>query len=479
MKLQKVLDIGISLSKESDPDGLLGDILDGAMELTNCDAGSLYVLQDNKLYFRIMKTKSKGVNLVGEALRDFPPMSMKETNICAYAAIHRRSLNIADAYESELFDFSGPRKSDAQNQYRTKSMVAIPMIDHNGFVIGVMQLINALDEKGEICSFSEEDEKIISSLASQTAICLSNMTYRQELDRQIWSFTEALTEVIDMRTPYNGSHTKNVAKYVGLIANYMNQLYEEGLEETHFTKEHISEMIMAAYLHDIGKVTTPLRVMNKKTRLEGHMEKIHARLENRLLREEVEYYKGLSFGDNNKEELKASFEKNKHRIESALILAEEADVAGFLSEELEKKIQDLQEFFTEEELTCMRVKRGTLTEEERKIMENHVEATGKILDKVYFNRSYAEAPVWAAQHHESLNGTGYPKGLKAEELSTEVRILSVADVCDALLATDRPYKKPMPKDKAFAILKSMADEGKLDLKYVKYLEKCLENDEKG
>ena len=477
-RLKRILDIGIALSKERDPNRLLSYILDTAMDLTNCDGGSLYVLKDDGLHFAIMKTKSKGVNRVfaehffGEENDSkvimnnlLPPIELKEENVCAYAAIHKKSLNISDAYASSLFDFSGPKSNDEKNDYRTKSMVAIPMIDHTGEVIGVMQLINAMDENGNTVDFTKEEEKIISSLASQTAICISNMTFIRELDKQMWSFTEAMTEVIDMRTPYNGNHTKQVAKYAEMIARKINELHEVGETETCFSEEHISQVVMAAYLHDLGKMITPIKVMNKKTRLENHIEEIKWRFESFLLKNEIDFLKGKI------EE--PEYAKMKGKVEKALEVAKSVDSDRPLTEEQEKLIDEVAPLFSEEEVDCMKIKRGTLTDSERQIMQDHVVITKKILDKVHFNHTYKMAPVWAAQHHECVNGTGYPLGLSDKELGVEARILAVADICDALLATDRPYKKPMPKEVAFRIMKDMAKEGKIDIRIVEYLEECL------
>ena len=476
-KLQKILDIGITLSKERDPNTLLSDILDSAMALTNCDGGSLYILKEDGLHFAVMKTISKGVNRVlaeqffsldnkpVDGADVLPPIPLKEANVCAYSAIHKKSLNIPDVYDSELFDFSGPKNYDAKNNYRTKSMVAIPMINHRNEVIGVMQLLNAMDEDGNTIAFSEENEHIISSLASQTAICLSNMTYLREMDRQIWSFTEAMTEVIDMRTPYNGNHTKNVAKYAGMMADYINELHDKGEEELCFSEEHVAQMVMAAYLHDIGKMTIPCRIMNKQTRLENHIERIVARLENSKLKNEISYLKG--------ETEKADYEMKADELDRAIKLANDVNTDKPLSDEIEAEIDALSSYFTDEEVDCMRIKRGTLTASERQIMEDHVVVTKKILDKVYFNRNYAKAPKWAAEHHECVDGSGYPNKIAGESLCIESRILAVADITDALLATDRPYKKPIPKDKAFMIMKDMAKSGKLDPKLVGYMEQCL------
>lgn len=494
-RLQKILDIGIALSVESNPNELLSLILDNAMELTNCDGGSLYVLKEDGLHFAVMKTKSKGVNKLFAqhffGLNDdcdgceadlMPPIPLNEENVCAYAAIHKVSLNIPDVYQNDLFDFSGPKKHDAVNNYKTTSMVTIPMIDHRNEVMGVMQLLNAMDENGKAVEFDRTDEHIISSLASQTAICLSNMTFIKEMDRQIWSFTEAMTEVIDMRTPYNGNHTKHVAKYVEMVARHINELHENGNEDMVFTEGHIAQLIMAAYLHDIGKILTPKRVMNKQSRLENCIESIRLRFANQKLMYETQMLK------NNVS--KEDYQRFIANVDMALELAEEMNTDRPLTDEQEEKIKKIEnltyydlirletvKFFTEEEIACMKIRRGTLTDDERSIMQNHVIDTRKILKKVYFNRDFKMAPIWAAQHHECLDGSGYPDKLTSKELGVEARILAVADICDALLATDRPYKKPMPKEVAFRIMRSMSEEGKLDIKYVDYLEECLNNEE--
>lgn len=500
--LQKILDIGIALSKERNPDELLSFIVDTAMDITNCDGGSLYVLKDDGLHFAVMKTKSKGVNRVfaehffgsheGDTDEDscagkmlLPPIPFKEENVCAYTAIHKKSLNIEDVYDSSLFDFSGPKSNDKKNNYRTKSMVTIPMINHKDEVIGVMQLLNAMDENSEIIAFSEEDERIISALASQTAISLSNMIFMRELDKQIWSFTEALTEAIDMRTPYNGNHTKHVAKYVEMMADHINELHDKGEEDICFSDEHKAQIIMAAYLHDIGKMITPVKVMNKETRLQHQIQEIEHRFIIAKLNHEVAFLSGKITENEYNEflEMVDFCDKLAHELDSDRPLSDEQSEMVDRAEKLtyicfdEDGSKKELEFFEPDEITCMRIKRGTLTDEERQIMQDHVVITEKILEKVYFNKSYSMAPIWAAQHHECLNGTGYPKKLTEKDLGIEARMLAVADICDALLATDRPYKKPMPKEKAFAIMEDMAKFGKLDIKCVEYLKACLENNE--
>lgn len=477
--LKQILDIGIALTAQKDPNKLLDLIVNTAMELTSADGGTLYTVSDDKLIFRIMKTKSKGLDMgkAGEEIK-LPPVPVSKENICAFAAISKQALNIEDVYESELFDFSGPRRYDAMNGYRTKSMMAIPMIDNKDEVIGVMQLINAMDEKGAIRSFSQKEQQILLSLASQTAISLANMAYIQEINRQIWSFTEAMTEAIDARTPYNGSHTRKVAEYAGLIADKINEKHAAGEEELYFDAEHKDQLVMAALLHDIGKMIIPIEVMNKKSRLEHHLKNILERLENIRLRLKIDFLEEKISQDD--------YELWVKRVEDTRQLSEYADEAGFIPDDKMVQIKECFEyeyispngeiqiqFLNEAEKSCMQIQKGTLTEAERAVMESHVEMTERILSKVYFNKSFCSAPIWAAQHHECINGKGYPMGISGEKLGAEARILAVADICDALLATDRPYKKPMPKDRAFAILEDMAQEGRIEFRFVEYLKECL------
>ena len=478
-KLMEILEIGIQMAQETDRNHLLQMILDKSMECANCDAGTLYLYENDALSFKLMRTDSqnirKGEN--GESI-ELPPVPLREENICAYSAIHREILNIEDVRTSDKFDFSGPIRYDEMTGYRTKSMLVLPITNHEDKLIGVLQLINAMNEEGEVISFDASLEPVILSLASQAAIVLSNLLFTEEIKQQMWSFTEALAETVDARTPYNGSHIRNVAKYAGMLADYYNELYEQGKETEYFDAQRKEQLVMGALLHDIGKMIVPLEVMNKATRLDSGKEIVFARLD--LIRA---YYEidGLS-GRISREQSQAKMQE----LDEVKELIAQVNGAGFLTDELLEKLEmvlslvyvkpegEKLPYFTEEEKECLRVRKGTLTSRERDIMESHVEMTERILAKVHFNSYYADSPVWAATHHECLDGSGYPKGLKAEELAVESRIMAVADICDALLASDRPYKKPMPKEKAFQIMQSMAAEGKLEKKIVDYMQACLE-----
>lgn len=476
-----ILDIGIAVAGEKDRNKLLDMIIDKGMELTNCDAGTLYILKDQKLHFKIMKTISQGVDKGrnGEVI-EIPAVPLREENICAYTAIHKKPLNIEDVYYSDEFDFSGPKNYDKMTGYRTQSMLTIPLIGLNDDVLGVLQMMNAKDAEGMVIPFEKSLEHIVFSLSSQASIAVCNMQYMDEIKDTLWSFTEAMTEAIDARTPYNASHTRNVGKYATMLADYINELYEKGEETEYFTEDRKEQLKMGAMLHDIGKMIVPTKVMNKATRLGDDYDKVIQRLNYYLAKYEIMQLKGLLSEEEYKEK--------EGEIQKALFVVEKVDGAGFVDDELSASLEEVLAFtykdltvenseevpvFTEEEKDCLRVKKGTLTNAEREIMESHVEMTERILSKVHFHSFYKEAPVFASQHHECLNGKGYPHKLTEADLSIESRILAVADICDALLATDRPYKKPMPKEKAFFILEDMAKMGNIDGKIVGYLKECI------
>lgn len=301
--------------------------------------------------------------------------------------------------------------------------------------------------------------------------------YQRELKKQMWSFTEAMAAAIDERTPYNASHTRNVAKYSGMIADHINKCHKMGTEKEHFSRNRKEQLVMGALLHDIGKIAVPLSVMNKATRLDGKENDIEKRFEMIRLKARISFLEG----NKNKD----WYDDTVAKVDEAWDIVTKINTAGFVDEDTRALLDNVIDydyngeipFFTEEEKECLRIVKGTLTDEERKVMESHVVITKRILDKVYFNRYFRNSPLWAARHHESLDGKGYPEGLTANQLSTDARILAVADICDALLATDRPYKKPIPMEKAFDIMRDMAKNGKIDGKYVEYLYQCLNESE--
>lgn len=474
-ELKKILNIGIKLSTEKNREHLLASILENGMDITHCDASTLYLFEDGKLHFKIMKTLSQHISRGedGELIDDMPPVPMTERNVCSYAALHREIINIPDVHNDTRFDFSGPKKYDSLTGYHTQSLLVIPIENNEDELIGVLQLLNAMDEGGNVIPFDSEYEIIIRSLGAQAAIEMTNLKYVQEVKRQLRSFVEAMSTAIDERTPYNGSHTRKVAEYAGMIADYINKQHQAGACDDYFDENRKDKLELAALLHDIGKMVVPLSIMNRATRLDRDLGTVETRF--RLLEayyvidkmkgriDEAEYQKRIAY-------LRESMDFI-HRIDGKGVL-DDADNDRVQELAGHSYVNDAGEplpYLTKREKDRLSIRKGTLTEDDRRQMEYHVVMTEKILGKVRFNKNYEDIPKWAASHHELLDGSGYPRHLKGADLALETRMITVADVYDALTARDRPYKKPVSQEKALGILKDMADEGKLDCRLVEYL----------
>lgn len=459
----KLLDVTIALAKEKDHDRLLENILMVAMDITSCDAGTLYILQDNLLYFRVMITKSKQIfrGGRGEAI-DLPPVELRQENVCACSVLRQELINIPDVDRDHRYDFSGPGRYDAITGYKTRSMLVVPMENDLGEIIGVVQLINALDENGNIIPFREEYNRVLLAVGCQAAISLTSMKYKKDTIGLLDSFVRAMSTAIDERSPYNANHTKNMVKYGTRFIqwlNYSGQAWRFDSLEAH-------QFLMSVWLHDVGKLVIPLEVMDKNSRLGDRIYDVKKRLKLVELLDRIAYLEGrLETGE---------YEAKKAYLEEVRALVLRVNEPGFVSDEDRKSLEALRDhtytdtdgkvrpWFIEEEMEALLVQKGTLTPAEREIMESHVTRTRKILAEMSFSKSYAQVPAWASSHHEFLNGKGYPDGLQGEEIPKEVRLLTILDIFEALTATDRPYRPAMPLDRALGVLDAMVEEGALD-----------------
>lgn len=477
-ELKEIVDIGIALTAEKDENALQDIILETAMNIVRCDAGTLYLYDEGKLIFKIMKTLSRNISLGGDgAPIDIPSVPMSEENVCAYAAIHRKLINVEDVYADDRFDFYGPKHYDTLTGYRTKSMLVMPMENNEGSIVGVIQLMNAISDDGRTVSFTEDDEYVIRTLGSQAAVSITNMLYVKEIKKQMYSFVEAFSTVIDERTPYNASHTMKVTSYAGIVADEINRLHEEGKCLDYFDDNRREQLLLAASLHDIGKLVVPLHIMNKATRLEGNIDEIKKRFTLIGAYYEIDQLKGIISI--------AEYKLEKKYLEESFGLIEKVNTIGYVTDAQIEQIRKIAHrsyhkaggetipYLTEYELECLCIRTGTLTDKERSQMENHVVMTKKILQKVHFNPNYSNVTRYASNHHEFLDGSGYPNHIKGDSLELEARILAAVDIYDALTSKDRPYKKPVAKEKAFEILDDMVAEGKIDGKIVGYMKNVL------
>ena len=466
--MEQLLDIGIALSGEKDFHKLLELILSSVMKLTRCDAGTLYLLDEDSLRFKIMRNNTLNTYEGGDGKDpSLPPVKLTRESVCALSLIEDRIICIDDVRASNEYDFSGPIRYDAITGYHTQSMLVIPMKNREGSKIGVLQLINAMDENGQVCGFSKDMVKAVESVASQAAITIQNVTYMQEIKDLFWSFVRVMSSAVDERTPYNLSHTRHMAEYGERFLDYLNEVEKKKTGKRRFDEAHQEEILMSVWLHDIGKLVTPLEVMNKEARLdERTLEQIRHRMERIDMLAQIDVLKG--------ELSEQSYEEIKEKTAQALALIEKSNRAGFLPDETLEQIKAIKActylwqgeehpWLTDEELALLSIRKGTLSDEERKIMENHVVVTRKLLSQIKFSKEFSNVQKWAAGHHELLNGSGYPNHLAGEDIPQEIRIITILDIFDALVADDRPYKPGMPVEKALAILDAMANkEGKLD-----------------
>lgn len=478
-QIEDIISIGIALSTEKDRNRLLERIVSEARRITNADAGTLYLCEGNCLTFKIMQNESMHTfqGGLGDPI-DLPPVPIKMENVSAYVAITRKSVNIPNVYQADEFDFSGPRKFDEATGYKTLSMLVIPLENHEGIVIGVLQLINARDINGQLIPFAKYFENVVSSLASQAAVFLTNMQLLNDIENLFNSFVEVMATAIDSRTPYNANHTRRVALLAGELARAINQEKSERGEAPTFDEDQIAQLVMAGWLHDIGKIATPLEVMDKATRIERQLELVMQRFDYIYTYQKAEYLERklqLSGIDEELEQLEKCWQAEQEYIKAARELVLKCDnPATFVDAELKGKIEEiasrtyrdidgtLKPWLKQEEVIALSVAKGTLTEMERRIMEDHVVVTARMLDKIPFTRKLKDVPYFASIHHEHLDGKGYPSGLKGDEIPIEGRILALVDVFDALTADDRPYKKAMPLEQALKILGFMVKDGELD-----------------
>ncbi|TLM98379.1 GAF domain-containing protein, partial [bacterium] len=271
-RTQKLLEIGIALSAETDLKKLLEKIISYARELTGADAGTLYAVSGENLEFKIIQNDTLGISLGGPGSEPITlaPVPITKSSVSGYVAVTGQMVNIADVYESSEFDFTGPRRYDEKTGYRSKSMLVVPMRDHQGEIIGVLQLLNAKDEAtGETIAFPREVEPIASAFASQAAVSLNNAKLISEVRDLFESLIRVMATAVDAKSPYTGNHVHRVAKLNTMLAQAICDSREEPFRDMCFTADEMEEIRLAGWLHDVGKLTTPTYVMDKATKLQG------------------------------------------------------------------------------------------------------------------------------------------------------------------------------------------------------------------
>ena len=488
-RLDQLNAIGASLSAERDINRLLETILSAAKTITRADGGTLYRLTEEKsLRFEIVRTSSLKYYLGGTTGNPVPfyPIQLykdgkpNQTMVAAQAALTGKTINIADAYTAEGFDFTGTRAFDAKTGYRSKSFLTVPMRNHEGETIGVLQLINAQHPgSGEIVPFSASDQRLAESLASQAAVALSNRMLINQLESLFESFISLINGAIDEKSPYTGGHCQRVPVLTMLLAEAVNETTEGPLADFRMTDQDRYELKIAGLLHDCGKVTTPVHVVDKATKLETIFDRIHlidtrfevlkrdleieslkrragmrrmeaaeqeARLRDQLRRldEDRKFLHACNIGSERMRDEDIKHVKRIARYRWRDVSGHEAD------------------FLTADEVRNLTIRAGTLTEDERKIINNHIVATIKMLEALPWPKHLTNVPEYAGGHHERMDGKGYPRGLRRDEMSVQARCMGIADIFEALTAKDRPYKKGKTLSESLEILGKFRLNGHID-----------------
>jgi HD-GYP domain-containing protein (c-di-GMP phosphodiesterase class II) len=517
-RLEQLNAIGAALSKERDINRLLESILIAAKTITHADGGTLYRMTEDgqALRFEILRTDSLHIAMggtTGNAI-NFPNLPLtnargesNDTMVAAYAAIHDKTVNIADAYTEAGFDFSGTRSFDERTGYRSQSFLTVPMKNHEGEIIGVLQLINAQDPvTHQVNPFSTADQGLAESLASQAAIALTNRLLITQLEELFESFINLINLAIDEKSPYTGGHCQRVPALTMMLAEAADETADGPLAAFRMDERDRYELKIAGLLHDCGKVTTPVHVVDKATKLQTLFDRvylidtrfevlkrdaeIHALRKQLDLRQEVDAAADANIWQDYHEEVRIldddrEFLRKANTGGEAMNEADLQRVRDIGSSRKWRNVDAVEtEFLTADEVVNLTIRAGTLTLKERDIINHHIVATIRMLEQLPWPRHLTKVPEYAGGHHERMDGKGYPKGLTREQMSLQARMMGIADIFEALTARDRPYKPGMKLSQAMRIMANFRKNGHIDPDlfdvfvkekvYLKYAQQFLE-----
>jgi len=495
-RLETLNKIGIALSSETNLTLLLESIVRETRSFTNADAGSLYLVdQDNgALHFEVAQndTLRKQADMKPDTFKPYS-LALTKNSIAGYVAITGETLNIPDAYDlSPEAGFEFNRDFDRRNNYRTRSMLLVAMKDTEGKIIGVLQLINSIDSDGNVIPFDPSIESLVSSLASQAAVAIKNAQLIKEIKAVFEALIQYSVSAIDARSPFTAGHSKGVARYTMALARATNDTHDGPYAPVSFSTAELEELNYAAWLHDIGKIGVREWVLDKRSRLsEAETAALISRFESIKASAIVETEKKKLVllqkeGGNGKEirELDRDLNSRLKQIEEDLAFIKETNTSNFLDEPGLEKLEDIYKkkyldfegqkrgYLTDFEFENLSVRKGNLTKGEMEEIQSHVIHTENIVDKIPFKGPLKKVPLFAAGHHEMLDGSGYPKQVTSENIPLQTRIITVADIYEALIAKDRPYKGSMDPVRSLAILQEEAAKGRLDKELVRiFIEK--------
>ena len=516
-QLRELNKIGMALMSERDPDRLLGLILTQARRLTGSDAGSLYLVEENDAgegVLHFLRTQN-------DTLPDLPSpdfsLPLSKTSAAGYAALTGEPLVIADVYEMPgdmPFSFNRAAFDDIHG-YRAKSMLVVPMVNHKDQCVGVLQLINRKNEPSAkihtdedsdlwVLPYTEREVSIVSSLAGQAAVSIENGQLYQDIENLLEGFIKASVTAIDRRDPTTAGHSVRVTELTCETAEVINRQTEGPFADANFTPEEMRQLRYAGLLHDFGKIGVREATLVKEDKLPpvmgAHVTSRFALIKKTLEADAAEARADALQGQGVEGAAEAIVSIQAKLAEDLATLSDykeavfQANVPRVLDEDAAGILQDIakrtffdpegneQAYISPDELHFLSIKRGSLDEAERKEIESHVVHSYDFLLNIPWIDDLARIAEIVRGHHEKLNGKGYPDGVTGDKLRLETRTMTVCEIFDALTASDRPYKKAMPLEKAIQILRWEAEEGGLESDivelFVKYevYKKVMEKD---
>jgi len=484
-ELSSLNEIGMALSAEQDYDKLLDLILSKSREVTNCDAGSLYLLEESDVGNRLIFKLAQNDTLANLEFEDYS-LTLTRTSLAGYVTLTGEFLSLEDAYKiPKNVDYTFNKTFDKKFNYRTKSMLVVPMKDHKNKTIGVLQLINRKKSKNvkltsdsvvenEVISFAEKTFGLINSLASQAAVSIENNLLYQNIQNLFEGFVKASVLAIEQRDPTTCGHSERVSSLTVHLADIADRTTSGKYRDLHFTRDQLKEIRYACLLHDFGKVGVRENVLVKSKKLypddikniRSRFDFIKKSMECKYLEKKLSVILDKKADDYRKyfKEIDSELEEELTKLDAYLKEVEKANLPTILEDDIFNELANIADnvyqdysgekcnYLTPYELNLLSIRKGTLDVKERHEIESHVIHSYKFLKKIPWTKELEKVPDIAHAHHEKLNGNGYPLEIDGEKIPVQSKMMTISDIYDALTARDRPYKKAVSREKALDII---------------------------
>lgn len=481
----------LKLSVESSTERLLEKIVIEAQQLTHADGGTLYLLvgEDKKAELKFSYMRNDSLDIIkggcdGSAI-PYPNIQLYQGqqpnfhNISAFTALTKTTVNIDNAYQQDTFDFSGTLQFDQAMHYHTQSVLSVPLCNHENDVIGVLQLVNAIDQNsGHVIPFDIDLEPIIEALASYAAIALNNKILLQDHKNLLDAFVKCIAKAIDAKSTHTSAHCQRVPVLTQMLAEAACDTHEGYLQDFNLNEAQWYELQVAAWLHDCGKLSTPDSLLDKSTKLHLLQDGIEAiqhrfhilqlQLERNTLQQSIQTPEQTA-------QYQQQLQSDIERLQQECQFVSDCNRGSeFMSPEYQHKIKQIaqqcytdaqgntQPLLTTQEVDYLCISKGTLSQQERNIINHHMQVTIDMLESLPFPKHLRQVPEYAGGHHEKMDGSGFPKGLTREQMSIPARIMAIADIFEALTAKERPYKQPMKVSQALRIMQAMKRDQHID-----------------